>query len=300
MKPARQGVLLRPGPDAPHRSWSSVLSRHPLSAMLLWFFTVGQAVAFLPVVVHPGGQQLPTQPFVIASTLVGLLLPCLVITRVTQGPEGLRKLWLRVTAAPPRLWWFLFALGLVPLVALMVAAAFFGAPAPSHGLGALVWVFLLPTTFGLLTYNLWEEVAWTGFVQTRLQARHGALRAAVLTGPLFALQHAPLVVGSSLTGTLAVLAALTVLAVPFRAVMGWLDNTSGSLLAVGLVHASGNAVADGGGVGTGLLEYLYPDRTIGPLHLFAFAIIGVALIAATRARLGHRPPITEPTRNGRN
>jgi membrane protease YdiL (CAAX protease family) len=276
------------GTHPPRSGWHSVLQRHPVSAMLLWFFSVGQLIAFFPVVVRPGGQQLPTQPFIIASTLIGLLLPTVVITRVVDGQEGLRELRSRVVGRRPRLWWFAFAFALVPLVALSIAIALFG---PLHGSGsvaaALIWGLVLPTAYGLLTNNLWEEVAWMGFVQTRLQARHGALRAALLTAPLFAVQHAPLVVGNSPTAALTVLVALIVLAVPFRAVMGWLDNTSGSLLAVGLVHASGNALADGGVFGDGLLEWAYPDRAIGPLHLFAFAAIGIVLIVATRARLGH-------------
>src|SRR3712207_4025497 len=40
--------------------------------------------------------------------------------------------------------------------------------------------------------NLLEEMAWTGFVQTRLMARHGLLRGALLTAiPVFVI-HVPL------------------------------------------------------------------------------------------------------------
>ena len=44
----------------------------------------------------------------------------------------------------------------------------------------------------LVTANLLEEMAWTGFVQTKLMARHGLLRGALLTAvPVFAI-HLPL------------------------------------------------------------------------------------------------------------
>src|SRR3712207_8287691 len=59
-------------------------------------------------------------------------------------------------------------------------------------------LFPYTTLFRSLSNNLWEEAAWTGFVQARLQHRHGPLRAAVLTGPLFALQHIALFVGTPL------------------------------------------------------------------------------------------------------
>jgi len=87
-----------------------------------------------------------------------------------------------------------------------------------------------------------------GFFQARLQERSGsAMRAAVLTAPLFALQHVALVVGNS--GLLAVLLMLMliVLAIPFRAVTAWTYNRTGSLFIVGFIHAAGNAAAAGSG-----------------------------------------------------
>jgi membrane protease YdiL (CAAX protease family) len=57
---------------------------------------------------------------------------------------------------------------------------------------------LLPLLLTFLPNNWWEEVAWMGFVQARLQRRRGPVLAAVLTAPLFALQHISLAVGNSL------------------------------------------------------------------------------------------------------
>jgi hypothetical protein len=55
---------------------------------------------------------------------------------------------------------------------------------------------------------------------------------------------------------------------------------------VGPVHASGNAVAGGTMLGDGLLQRLYPEVSAGPLHIFAFAVLGLLVLGATRARLG--------------
>ena len=82
-----------------------------------------------------------------------------------------------------------------------------------------------------------------GLVQARLHNRRGPLIAALLTAPLFALQHLPLVVSNAGSG--AALLLLILLAIPFRALIGWSYNRTQSLFLVGLVHASGNAVAGG-------------------------------------------------------
>ena len=44
----------------------------------------------------------------------------------------------------------------------------------------------------LLLINMWEETAWAGVVQTRLEQRHGLVKAALLTAVPFALIHMPL------------------------------------------------------------------------------------------------------------
>jgi membrane protease YdiL (CAAX protease family) len=146
--------------------------------------------------------------------------------------------------------------------------------------------FGLGAVLHLAMNNLWEELAWTGFVQAQLQDRHSPMIAALATAPLFALQHSPLVFdNNSLAGGAVVMLALVVLAVPFRMVMAWVFNGTGSLFLVGLAHACGNAVVTGTVVGDALVADLY-GRNLGPVHLFAFAVIGVVVAFATRGRLG--------------
>jgi hypothetical protein len=105
-------------------------------------------------------------------------------------------------------------------------------------------------------------------------------------------RHEPFnVVGNS--GLLAVLLMLMliVLAIPFRAVTAWTYNRTGSLFIVGFIHAAGNAAAAGSGFGESFLKRLYPGEDfVGITHLLAFALIGIVVIAATRARLGSSQP----------
>jgi uncharacterized protein len=279
--PTASGPATRPGTGL-----TRLIVQHPVAVLMVWFFTVGQAIAFVPLLV-PGA--LPTAQFVIAANLVGLVLPALVVTWVADGRAGVRDLVRRALAGRVPARWYVFALIVVPAATVVVAVVTAGPPGP---LSAAAWGWtvlaglLVQTVLGLVTSNLGEEVAWTGVVQRRLERRRGPMTAAVLTAPLFALQHASLAVANAGSGAVLLLAVLVVLAVPFRALMGWTYHRTGSLLLVGLVHAAGNASAGGSGLGDGLLTLLYPGQALGPLHLIGAAVLGLAVVVATRRRLG--------------
>jgi len=265
------------------------LRRHPGGAFLLWTYLVGQPLVFVPVILRARGVDVPTQPFIVATTLVAVLLPAVVITRVVDGREAVRRLWSSAVSVRSGLGWYLFAFLAAPGLATALTFAFYGLPERSGAgevVSAIVVGLLVQTLVALLTTNLWEEVGWMGFVQSRLQARHGALLAAVLTAPLFMLQHVSLLVDSVSVGAIVVLLAATLVMIPFRMTLAWVWNRTGSLFVVGLVHAAGNAVAVGSGFGLGILQRLYPGREVGSMHVLAFLLIGLALLVVTRGRLG--------------
>lgn len=268
------------------------IRRHPLASFFLWFFTVGQAFPWAAAVANLNGRDWPMQPFVLASTLIGLLLPTLVITRIVDGREGLRALWRRALAWRVGLLWYAGAVLLLPLVTLIFGVLIGGTPADVSGrslLAALGPHFLLPLAITFLPNNWWEEVAWMGFVQARLQDSRGPLLAALIVAPLFSLQHSALVVADGLVNGLVLLVILAVLAVPFRFLVGWIYNRTESLFLVGLVHAIGNALTGGDGFNAGYLAHLYPDNSNVTLaHLLAFFVLGLVAVAATRGGLGRQ------------
>jgi membrane protease YdiL (CAAX protease family) len=280
-------------PAGSGRRLAGIIRRHPVASFLAWSFPVGQAIAFQPVVAPAWyGVDLPTAPFVVLANLVGLLLPAVLITRVVEGRAGVRALWRRAVRVRVPLRWYGLALVVVPVATTAVAVALLGPPEVTGWVpaSALLSGLLVQLLLGFLTTNWAEEVAWTGFLQTRLQDRHGPVRAALATGPLFALQHASLAAGNGWLGGIAVLLFITATAIPFRFLQGWVANRTGSLLVVGLVHAAGNATTDGSGFGgPGLLPRLFPDGTVGPVHLLALGGLGLVVLTATRGRLGHRP-----------
>ena len=140
---------------------------------------------------------------------------------------------------------------------------------------------LLQTVIGFITINLWEETAWMGFIQTRLQAQRGVIVAAVLTAGLFTLQHVPLAVQNG-AGIVIIMPVLFLMAIPFRASLAWIYNCTGSLFLVGLLHAAGDATGSGA-LGDGLLPRLYENSDIGLLPMLAEVLVGIVIIAATRA-----------------
>lgn len=261
-----------------------------MTALLLWFFTVGQALAFAPVVGSWVGHELPVEPFTAASTWLGLLLPAVVLTWVCDAASGVRALLDRLAPVARQLGWYVGVLVVVPTTSLGVAVVVVGLPdalTVTTAWTAYVSGTGVQTVVHLLTNNLWEEVAWAGFVQARLQQRWTPTKAVLVTAPLFALQHLALIADSSAAAALTVTLALVLLALPYRAAMGWLFNRTGSLLLVGVAHACGDAMATGSVLGDGFLPALY-ERGTGPLHLFAFALLGTVAWVATRGRLGCR------------
>jgi membrane protease YdiL (CAAX protease family) len=271
-------------------AFTRAIARHPLPAFLLWFFTVGQALAFAPVAFDDAVDDVPRQLFIVASTLFGLLLPALVITHVTEGPGAVRELLRRAVDVRVGARWYALALLVVPAVTLGIAFLVSGVPqdaTPGTWVTAVVqgWVLALVLTF--LPNNLWEEVAWTGFFQTRLQRRHTPVIAATFTALFFALQHVSGAAGGSFTEIAFLMAFLFVLVLPFRFLAGWVYNRTASLFIVGLIHGVGNATAGGSGFQDGLLARLYDGNDISGLaHLIAFFLIGLTVVAATRGRLG--------------
>lgn len=274
------------------RSIVAAVRRHPVGAFLVWFFTIGQVIAFIPLIAKwTTGTGLPTEPFLLAATAVGLVLPTITITWVVDGEAGFKVLHRRAV----RFWfparWYAFAILVVPLALVAIWAAVAGPPEHVGGPGAVMALaagFVLQLIVVFVTFNLWEELAWMGFVQARLQERHGAIRAAVLTGPVFALGHISQVIEGSMATTLVTLSLLVAVCIPFRALQALVYNRTDSLVPVALVHAAANATAAGSLVGTGLLDRLYPGDGAGGLVFPVLGALGLVAIAVTRGRLGRR------------
>jgi hypothetical protein len=112
------------------------------------------------------------------------------------------------------------------------------------------------------------------FAQRRLMARWGVIRGSAATA-LFAGIHLPLVFQRPITASSVLLgvAVLTGTAIGLRLIIGYLDGwTGGSLLTIGLLHASFNSTA----------------TLIDPAYVWVRLVVTVAIGAALAATAGRR------------
>jgi membrane protease YdiL (CAAX protease family) len=273
----------------------SIARRHPFAVFLAIAYGVSAAVFALPLLSNAGigviDVDLPgAAPFVIVSAL-SLAAAAFIATALADGRDGVRDLRQRTFRFRVGAAWYALALALLPLTALVAASVVAGiepivslVTGPGILIGTVVGAIL---AFALV--NWWEETAWTGFALDRLQHRLGPIAASVVTTWLQALVHVPLVfVADGVTvGRVPAeqvpfyLVALFVLPIPVRMILTWVYNASGrSLPIVGLYHA-------GLGVATGaaFIPVLAPG--VAPIVAYAgFTVLAVAVLAATRGRLG--------------
>jgi len=258
----------------------NVIQRHPVAAFLVLALGIGWPGLGIPLAVG-----LPAAPFLLVLVFVALLGSALVVTRVADGPGAVRKLLSRTL-----IWrfgvgrWAVIVFGM-PVLTVAIAAVSGTLTRPESGWLVETGTYLFATLiFGALALNLWEETAWAGFAQSRLMVRHGLLGAAVLTAVPFGLIHIPLYLeGDQTPSQIAIGLGLLFAAAPlYRYLLGMhLLDTGGSLLAVGVQHASWNAALKLGSVEGGAWEWQV---------LVAVALL--TLLVAVGRRL--RPPRSRP------
>ena len=204
----------------------------------------------------PQGRGLDAER--IASVLlvfVALLPAALWVTWAADGPAGVRVLisrmfrW-RIGAG----WWLLVLAGLPTMT--LAFALLLGDTVKPVDIAPFVAGQVAGLLVNLLLINIWEETAWSGVVQTRLERRHGPVRAALLTAVPFALVHLPLhFIGDFTLGSLlTALVTLLIVCSLVRLLIGvFLRGTHHSILAVAVLHTMFNRSNNDEGLIAGLL-----------------------------------------------
>lgn len=109
-----------------------------------------------------------------------------------------------------------------------------------------------------MVINLWEETAWAGFFQTRLESRYNIVVAAALTALPFAGVHLPLLLLDDHVTAVSILkgiAGLVILGVAVRLMIGVVMRAAAdSVLAVAILHQIFDASNNKGGVVDSLLD----------------------------------------------
>lgn len=262
-------------------SQDTLVRRRPVLVFLLFAFGIGWPVMGLALL-----AGIPIVPVPLLLVMFGALLPAaLVVTRLVDGPGAVRRLLRRTL-----IWrfglgrWSVVLLG-VPVLTIAFAAISGTLATPADGWAREIGVYLFSTlVIGLLVLNLWEELVWSGFVQSRLMAGRGLLVGSLVTALFFAAIHVPLTLEANdgWTDAAVSLAVLFGMAPVYRYLLGMhLLDTRGSILAVGVQHASWNASQSLGSVDGGTTEW----------QVLAAVATLTALVALDRRRRT-RPSVT--------
>jgi uncharacterized protein len=281
---------------------ANAVRRSPLASFVVLAYALSWAWAFPFVAagdVVRKGVGWPTH----FPALLGPALAALVVTALVWGRTGLRDLLARIARwRMPLRWW---AAALSPAaflgVALAVASAAGKLPRGSDfgrysGLSAIgvvpVCVIAILITFG-------EETGWRGFALPILQRRHGALAAALLITPIWAVWHLPYFFtvatyrGFAPAGYVGFVFGLACGSI----VLTWLYNgTGGSILACAVWHGLYN-LATGTAAATGTIQGV----TSAFVYVQALLLVGLELRARRRGeesilgpRRGGAPPFKRP------
>ncbi len=222
---------------------TSFLKRHALviGIILMFLFT-------WPIDLSNSGLMPFKVPFIIYLFLGwGFIAAAVLMTWLTLGRAAVGQLLRRYLKWRVRWTWYL-ALLIMPVAAVLgvyLNAALTGTPADFSKVmadqlrppGFSRLAFVLPFFLIDLIAN-GEEIGWRGYVLPRLQAKHSALAAALITGVIWGLWHLPKLVTHWDWSYFALFMIDTIVKAVFLA---WMYNgTGGSLLLVAMAHSAWN------------------------------------------------------------
>jgi CAAX protease family protein len=225
-------------------------ARRPLTAFLVLGMSLGYTLAFVWGLAYygviPGGGladalHIAPDELVGAATLIGLFPAALFVTWASDGRAGVRILLRRAVHWRVSPWWWLTVLFGLPILTVGLALML-GDELRPVDISSLVVSQLTLLLVNFVVTNIWEETAWTGVFQTRLEERHNWLVAALLTAIPFAAMHLPLqffvdqpVSLGSLAAAFGLYLLLGLLVRPLLAVFR--RGTGDSILLVALLHS---------------------------------------------------------------
>ncbi len=275
------------GPPVPTDSGVyGFIKTHPV----LSYYAVVFAISWGGVLLLVGGPgAIPGSPqqidsliwFVVLTLELGPPVAGLVLTGVVSGRRGYAELFKSLRRWRVDARWYAVALLTAPLVATAVllgltltSSDYLPAIVTTNDKMSLLLVGLITGLLG----GFGEELGWTGFVIPRLRLRHSVMATGLFVGVLWGVWHflvtpawiagtyageLPLALFLAANGVLALIGYLT----PYRVLMVWLYDRTGSLLLVSMMHASL--------IGTALF-ILSPATMAGEVYVTWCIVLGAA------------------------
>jgi uncharacterized protein len=213
-------------------------------------------------------QTLPkiTGILIFPAMLVGPSLAGAVLTRIVDGPAGLRFLLTRTLRwKVPPVWYA--ALLIPPVLVLSVLLFLETTVSPVYAPNR----FLLGILFGIPAGFL-EEIGWTGYAFPKMRSQNDALAPAILLGLLWSLWHLPV---TDFLGTACphgvylfpFFLAFTLAMTAMRVLIGWIYTNTASVLLAQLMHVSS----------TSSLVVFSPARVTPGQEAMWYALYGITL-----------------------
>jgi membrane protease YdiL (CAAX protease family) len=275
------------------------VQRHPITVFLVLALGSVYVLSVIPILMQydvipgknfPARLGLDMERFSAAVLTVLLFGSALLVTYLCGGRRDVRQFFRRILRWKVSIGWWLTAFLALPLLTVVIAVLLGdSAVLPS---GNVLWREILGIAIAFLLINLWEEAAWAGFLQTRLERRHNFFLAALLTGIPFAAIHMPLQV---ITGQVrsavdfAVgFALLMVLVIIVRSFYGMvLRGAANSLLLVGLSHTMFNRSNNTDGIAADILRG-GDSRQVAALLATVVLVVVLGLVLRSKLSQSYR------------
>lgn len=181
-------------------------------------------------------------PLMWINPLIGLLglfgpaLAAIIVTAATEGGAGVRALLSRIVRWRIPLPWYLVALGLPALIALLAAAC-----ADLFGPAVIRVGTLSVIDFVLVVLVVGEELGWRGYALPKLLERFSPLVASLIVGAVWWLWHLPLFFIANTPQFGQPTVAFLIMTTAYSILLTWVFlRTRGSVLIATLFHGAIN------------------------------------------------------------
>jgi membrane protease YdiL (CAAX protease family) len=280
-----------------------VMRQHPLFFFFFMAYTFSWIVStpyvlsswgILPSGNFEGGNGLAFLLFAVKA-YAGPTLAAIIMTSVTEGREGLRRLRHRLTQWRTRWQWYLFILVGIPALILFGLIIQPGVLASFQGLTRVI-ALSYPVAFFAIFFQtgLPEEIGWRGFALPRMQPRYGPLWGTLLLGVVWGFWHLLYFLtpdhgggpGASVATVITSFFIFLLMVVAIAVLLTWIFNhTHGSVFIASLTHTS----IDTPQVVLIPLFLVVNETILNLASLIAFGVPALLIIVLTRGRLGYQP-----------
>jgi membrane protease YdiL (CAAX protease family) len=231
------------------------IRNHPLLTYVVLTFAISWGS--LLILAGPGGfpgtpeSTASLLPFAVLAIVAGPSVAGILVTGIVHERAGLREMRFRLGIWRVRARWYAVALLTAPvLMATILLALSLISPAFLPGIitSADTASFVLLGIFIAAAAGFFEELGWTGFATPELRKKYGVFATGFIIGLVWAVWHLLFAYwfSGTVSGPLSLASYLLdpfLYLLPFRVLMVWVYDRTGSLLVAALMHGSLTASA---------------------------------------------------------